>query len=1152
MRKEKLRIDLLGKPEVWLDGEHLTSFSTAKTEALLYYLAATGQMHSRETLAGLLWSEMSEAKARRNLTKSLSVLRRLLEPFLRIEPQRVGFDPDEPFVLDVTLLETAVSTTLDVLSLYRGDFLEGFFVKDALVFEEWQLAQREHLRETAIRLLEARIEQAMANRDYADGIVYGRRLLKLDPWRESAHRQLMLLLAKSGQHAAALAQYEQCQQVLADELGIEPMAETDALSQRIRAARHKPAFGLPYEATPLVGRERELAQIQQRLQDPDCRLLTITGLGGMGKTRLAIAAAHQVNQESALLFLNGVAFMPLAGVEGAAAVPLALANALDVPLSSAATPLRALQNFLRNQEMLLILDNLEHLTGISELLLTLLQTCPDVKLLVTSRKSLDLASEWRIDLVGLPIPPEHEKESVVLDDYAAVALFVRSASQVNPQFQLSAKNGAQVGQLCRLVAGMPLALQLAATWLRTMPITAVLAELKRDLDILATDMQDVPPRQRSMRAIFESTWQMLSDEERQALETLSICRGGFTQETAAAIAEANPFLLRRLINRVLIYQQDESRYDMHPLTRQFAQEQLSISGNEEKVAAGHGRFFLPWLIEQAPALQGMKPQTSISKIKAELGNLQQAWKWALQTKQMELLPESLTALATFYDVLGLLQEGEAVAVSAISHLEEATTPQEERLLCHALITKCHFLTEQGQYEAAANALEMAQGRVKRVQDQELESDICHVYGRILTDTGKYNEAEHQFRQAISIYRRLQNERKTAKSLSHLGWNHIVDGDTDAALPLLQEALSLERKAGHKWGEAFALGNLAVVYGYKGEMETALTTQQQVLAAYEDLGDLLNIVRAENNYGMSLIGAGRYLEAVPHIQRAIELARQLRAEASLANALDSLGTAYLACGKYEKAKVCLEEALASALEIGYVYINYSVRAVLAKLFNRTGELARAAEQLQQLHPLASQLENGVYIARSLSEQAYLANTQGNLAQAEKLIMQAIEILRQNPAPQDLPFFLMQYAEYLVDLQRPAEAIPLAEEAITAARQLQHMPLEMYSCALAARLLMMLGDSEAAHLNANIVRQLLPKLRPYPDVLTGLLHLSHYCLATGNNLLAHLLSAFVANHSASSHTVRQQANVLLEEMEPPHRETLIDEWAELVTRLDQAAT
>ena len=257
-----LQLRLLGKPQIHLDGETVSGFRTAKAEALLYYLAVTGQSYSREVLADLLWGEMPEATAKRNLTKALSHLRKQVAPFLLIEPDTVGLDPAVEVWLDVTAFETAVVQGLaednialltQAVALYQGDLLAGFYIKQALTFEEWLLGERERLRELMLPALQRLISQAIKQGEPTTGLEYAHRLLALEPWHETAHRHLMLLLARNGRREAALAQYDICRQILAEELGIEPMAETTALYERLKAVGRSPAHTLPPPPpTPLL------------------------------------------------------------------------------------------------------------------------------------------------------------------------------------------------------------------------------------------------------------------------------------------------------------------------------------------------------------------------------------------------------------------------------------------------------------------------------------------------------------------------------------------------------------------------------------------------------------------------------------------------------------------------------------------------------------------------------------------------------------------------------------------------------------------------------------------------------------------------------------------------------------------------------------
>lgn len=1158
-KQSSLQINVLGKPQIWLDGKQLTRFSTAKTEALLYFLASTRQAHSRETLAGLLWSEMPETTARRNLTKSLTVLRRLLGPFLRIEAQRVGFDPELHFDLDEAVFRAACASDdlePEAIALYRGDFLAGFFAKGAVLFEEWLLIQREQLRNLAIDMLERLIERAVAKRAFADGAAYSRRLLELDPWRETAHRRLMLMQARQGQHAAALAQYALCKQLLADELGVDPMPETEAVYRRIKAARNARLVSLPQAATLFIGRNRELAFIERLLQDPACRLVTITGLGGAGKTRLASAAAQRAIQGSTQLFLNGVAFVSLVGVDRTTAVAPAVANALNVPLSNAITPHRALLNFLHNRELLIVLDNLEHLLSAADLISEILEYCPDVKLLVTSREPLNLATEWRLNIDGLPVPPDKRLGIEALQGYESVELFVRAAAKVNTSFELSEANSAAVAELCRLVAGVPLALQLAATWLRAMPVSSIVTALKRDLDLLAAELRDLPPRQRSMRAVFESTWQLLTAQEQQAVEMLSVCHGGFTEDAASAIAGTTPFLLRSVIDRALVDQQGEARYGMHVLMQQFAGEKLSASGHEETAALRHGRYYLSWIAGQEPHLYGQSPQTAIQAIKQELDNLNKAWEWAARTRQADLMLNSFSALKSFFDLAGLLQDGEALIDRTISEWGTPVNETETLLLCRSLIAKGRFGFARGKYETANTGLEEALTLAQRLDHAESIADVQEIRGGILTDQGAYFEARQHYLQALALYRDLGLTRKTARILCELGWNYVVDDILDDALTVLDEAIALERTAGHKRGEVLAMANLSVVYGIRGDPEAALANQRAVLASYEELGDLLNLARTANNMGMTLLSAGRYTAAVQSMLRAVELLRELGALPSLTNALDSLGTAYIACGQYDRARSCLDEALSKALEIGYTYLICSTRHLLARFFNHTGDLVQAAEQLDELKRLLERLENDLYVARALSEAAYLAHVRGALQQAVDRAAQALAILRQNPATLDTAYVLLQQGGYLREQQRQSEALPLAQEALEIAHALQHEPLQLRANAQAALFSQDMGDNTAAEAHYRAAVDLLARAEPFPDILQAVLDLSRYCLETGSAAVIGPACFFVAHHPAGPFVIRQQAALLLEEatavattIQPPDEHL---EWSTIIQHLVSAAS
>ena len=431
----QLQLILFGKPQVFLDDAPVTEFSTAKTAALFYYLAVTQRPHTRESLADLLWSDMPEAKAKRNLTKALSILRKRFEPFLVVARQEVSFNPYANFELDVQAFQKAVgpetgdedvkqqrTTQRQAIDLYQGDFLEGFYVRGALEFEDWMVARREHYRTLMLDTLDQVIDDLITEQNPVAGIAQATRLLELDPWRESAHRQMMILLTQNGQRAAAITQYETCLRVLDDELGIDPMPETTELYERLTAQSAPTPSNLPVQPNTFIGRQTELTQLIHHLQDPACRMLTLVGPGGMGKTRLATQGASHFTRADIHLqglgFSDGVYFIGLAStvfddVADYAAhevddiddlLVTLIAETLNVSFRGPSNLLRQLLDYLKDKTMLLVLDNLEHMVEGADVLARILRFAPHIKLLVTSRVRLNLAEEWVLELRGLTYP----------------------------------------------------------------------------------------------------------------------------------------------------------------------------------------------------------------------------------------------------------------------------------------------------------------------------------------------------------------------------------------------------------------------------------------------------------------------------------------------------------------------------------------------------------------------------------------------------------------------------------------------------------------------------------------------------------------------------------------------------------------------------
>ncbi len=606
-----LRIETLGGLTIQRDGELVTGLVSRKAEALLVYLICERRPSPREVLATLLWEELPQTSALANLSVVLSSLRKQLGPFIITTRHTVEFNSESDFWLDIEELESqvdawraqhpqpvaysrdAVAQLERGLTHYQGDFLAGFHVQGSRSFEEWALLERERLHRLAVGALDDLVEYYLNSGRCRQGLVLAQRLLSMDSLREKSHRAVMLLLARCGERTAALAQYQACRDILAQELDVEPTRETVALYDRIRSIESDPHFDLPPQATQCFGRQGEIAQITQRLSVPDCRLLTIVGMGGVGKTRLAL----QVAAEQQGAFLNGVCFVPLARVSSPDFLVHALAEALRFTLHRKDALKKQLLDYLREKELLILLDNFEHLRSGVQLLLEIIQVAPQVKLLVISRERLALREEWLFEIHGLTYPHPTLLEKMrdleqVTADFGSLQLFLHNATRVQVDFAPSPEEGREIAHICQLVEGMPLGIELASAWIRSLPCREIAREIESNLGFLTTAWSNVPARHQSIRAVFDHSWNSLTAEERRVFRRLSVLEGGFDRQAVAQVAGASLTALSSLVDKSLLQVspdrpgQAESRYNLHELLRQCGGEHLE-SDPEEKATTRH-------------------------------------------------------------------------------------------------------------------------------------------------------------------------------------------------------------------------------------------------------------------------------------------------------------------------------------------------------------------------------------------------------------------------------------------------------------------------------------------------------------------------------------------------------------------------------------
>ncbi len=949
----RLSIRLLGPLQVTLDGEPITGFESDKVRALLAYLATeTASPHRRERLAGLLWPERPESVARTNLRVALSDLRqaigdrRAMPPFLSITRRMLQFNLESEVWIDVSALATllepqpTVSRTVqhleEAVTLYRGGFLEGFSLPDSAAFEEWVLLTRESLARRALRVLKRLAHYHEGRGAYERALRYARRQVEMDPWGEPGQRHVMRLLALTGQRNAALAQYASLCQTLAEELGVEPEDETTALSLRIRDGADLPVppagppHNLPAPLTPFVGRKADLAAIIQRLRDPACRLLTLVGPGGCGKTRLALEAARELAvwipvQPFDRAFAHGIYFVSLAPLQAVDGIVPAVAEALGLAFHTGGDPRQQLLDYLRQKQMLLILDNFEHLLeGGVGWVVDVLATAPEVRVLVTSRFRLNLRAEHLFLVAGMAMPDEKALaagDPVVLGQYDGIELFSIGAARALPAFRLAADNAADVARICRLVDGMPLGILLAAAWIDSMAPAQIARQIGRSLDFLEGDWLDLPTRQRSLRAVFDHSWTLLSEHEREALGALSVFRGGFAFEAVQAVTGASLRELRRLVNQSLLHVTPSGRYEVHELLRQYAAEKLAAAGRASAVGDAHSAYYATALQQWGVDLQGARQQEALAEMEVEIENARVAWNWAARGGKVARLGRALDGLCHFYEWRVRYREGEAACRLAAEELVTSASVKGQRLSARLLVWQGTFTYLRGHIDLATPLLRRGLALLEELEEKghDTRSEQAHALLHIAEATLDVDrEATKGYCEgSLALYRAVGNPWGTAKVLALLGATRRRLGlyGTETR-QLLEESLALRRSLGDRRGIARTLGLLGNLIAFRGQLEESAHLYRESISFHREIGDERSNRELQGDLVFVLLGLGEFEEAGLHVEENLAICKNLGSKRELAYALSVSSFAELHHGRHERARADAEESIALAREVDF--------------------------------------------------------------------------------------------------------------------------------------------------------------------------------------------------------------------------------------------
>ena len=917
---ERVQVFLFGSFELKVNGQSI-HLPTRKMEALCAYLVLHRNAQNREKLAALFWGDSADELARRSLRTALSALRKEVgESFVTTDRETIQLNPEFSMWVDVHETEQQAREILSGnhavidADLYRGDLLQDFY-------DEWVLEEREHYRKLLIKALHLSAQVLKASGEYPRAISMAQKIISIDPADEQAYQHLMFCQHVLGNRAEALKVYEECSRRLKEHVGVAPSEDTIALYEQIKNSKTGNTLSaksnLPIPLTSFIGREQELKTLIDIFSTT--RLLTLTGVGGCGKTRLSIQLARQLADQHT----DGDWWLEFAAIQDETSLLLTMMKTLGIAESQIDSAEESILKFLRSRKLLLVMDNCEHvISACARLAESILSQCPEVKILATSREALSIHGEIAWLVPSLSLPPVGQTHDLM--KWECPRLFYERATTYRPDLQLNEANTESFLRICRALEGIPLAIELAAARVKTLSLEQLAARLDDKLSLLTTGSRAAQPRQQTLRATIDWSYELLSEQEKIILQQLSVFYGSWTLEAAESVCADEEIgaseildLITHLLDKSLIVSENHDgliRYRMLEIIRQYGMEKLAKKNEVQHVKDRHARYYSELVQNLASAWYSQAQSTLIKQFDAEYPNLRVALAWGLDDPKRRVTWEYgvnlALALIPHWNFHAELNEGLGWLKKVIDQVDA-------------------LLAESGTESKERSGL------------LSLKAKTLYEYGALSYYLTLHSARMDLFEEAAKIYKELGDERGLARPNLYIAQTAFDEGKKELAYEIWLQSLEQFDRAGDRWYAAMVHSFLGWAERKLENYDEAVNEFYRAIDLYNEIGDEWGMSIMLSHLGMTAFQRDDPEKALDFFERRLMIARKNGFKHSIAYGTFLVGISHWKSGDNIQMQNCIREALPVFQQIGNYIAIVDCAIGLAWAAAEAGQLDRAA-------------------------------------------------------------------------------------------------------------------------------------------------------------------------------------------------------------------